>query len=127
MHFVARDGLLEAITVEEIKDSTSRDQEMKILMNAVTSRRKDFLTPELHQFNRVFKSLSVVDGIILKANKIVIPKKLRKRIVTAGHEGHQGFEKTKQLLRSKVWYPGIDNEAMIAKQQLTSKPGSHLL
>ena len=27
------------------------------------------------------------------------------------HEGHQGTVKTKQRLRSKVWWPGIDHEA----------------
>ena len=26
------------------------------------------------------------------------------------HEGHQGLVKTKQLIREKVWFPGIDKE-----------------
>jgi hypothetical protein len=27
-----------------------------------------------------------------------------------GHESHQGVAETKQLLREKVWWPGIDND-----------------
>ena len=30
--------------------------------------------------------------------------------MSAGHDGHQGLEKTKGFLRSKIWYPGIDKE-----------------
>ena len=26
------------------------------------------------------------------------------------HESHQGVAETKQLLREKVWWPGIDND-----------------
>ena len=46
----------------------------------------------------------------MKKDKIVIPIKLRKRIIAAGHDGHQGIVKTKMLLRSKVWYPGMDKD-----------------
>jgi transposase InsO family protein len=38
----------------------------------------------------------------------VIPQKLRQQIIDIAHEGHQGIVKTKQLLRQKVWFPGID-------------------
>ena len=29
-------------------------------------------------------------------------------MIQAGHDGHQGIVKTKQLLRSKYWWPGMD-------------------
>ena len=35
-------------------------------------------------------------------------KGLRSRVIEICHEGHMGIVKTKQLLRSKVWFPGID-------------------
>ena len=46
---------------------------------------------------------------MLKSSRIVVPQELRKRAVSIAHEGHQGIVKTKQLLRDKVWFPGIDN------------------
>ena len=37
-----------------------------------------------------------------------MPKALQRRVVNISHEGHQGIFKTKQLLRSAVWFPGMD-------------------
>nr|XP_039266286.1 uncharacterized protein K02A2.6-like [Styela clava] len=38
-------------------------------------------------------------------------KILRKRVLELAHEGHQGIVKTKNRLRSKVWWPNIDRDA----------------
>ena len=40
-----------------------------------------------------------------------MPQALRSRTLDIAHQGHQGIVKTKQLLRSKVWWPGIDKDA----------------
>lgn len=37
-----------------------------------------------------------------------MPISLQKRAIDFAHIGHQGIVKTKQLLRSKVWFPKID-------------------
>ena len=36
---------------------------------------------------------------------------LGKRVVSLEHEGHQGVVKTKERLRTKVWWPGMDRDA----------------
>ncbi len=38
----------------------------------------------------------------------MVPQQLRRRVLDICHEGHLGVVKSKQLLRSKVWFPGID-------------------
>ena len=48
------------------------------------------------------------EGIVLRNRRILIPKALRERIVILAHSGHQGISKTKALIRSRVWFPGID-------------------
>ena len=42
------------------------------------------------------------------AIRFSIPKSLQERVISICHEGHLGIVKTKQLLRSKVWFSGID-------------------
>ena len=39
----------------------------------------------------------------------MIPASLQSRTIQLAHEGHQGIQKTKSLIRSKVWFPGIDS------------------
>ena len=45
--------------------------------------------------------------MLLKKHKLCLPGTLRGRAIALAHKGHLGITKTK-LLRSKVWFPGID-------------------
>ena len=42
--------------------------------------------------------------------RLLIPRKLRERVLDLAHEGHQGLVKAKQRLRTKVWWAGIDKQ-----------------
>ena len=48
--------------------------------------------------------------MVLRGDRIVVPAKLRQRMVEIAHEGHQGLVRTKQLLRAHVWFPGMDSQ-----------------
>ena len=56
-------------------------------------------------------TVSDESDIVLRNGRIVVPTVLREKAVLLAHEGHQGLVKTKQLLREKVWFPGIDQLA----------------
>ena len=43
-----------------------------------------------------------IGQLILRGTRIIIPKKLRPRVLSLAHKGHQGIVGTKQKLRSKV-------------------------
>ena len=58
-------------------------------------------------------SVNSDENVILRDTRLVIPKSLQRQIVNIAHEGHQGVVKCKQLLREKVWFPGID--ALVTK------------
>ena len=49
--------------------------------------------------------------MIIRETRIVIPQSLRRRVVSLGHEEHQGVVKTKERLRTKVWWPVMDRDA----------------
>ena len=61
--------------------------------------------------NLVSHELACIGQVVLRGTRIVVPRKLRRRVLDLAHEGHQGIVKTKERLRSKVWWPGIDKEA----------------
>jgi hypothetical protein len=62
-------------------------------------------------YRSVRQELSVLGKLVICGTRLVIPKILQKKVPKWAHEGHQGIVKTKQRLRSKVWWPNIDKEA----------------
>jgi len=45
---------------------------------------------------------------VLRGTRIIIPSKMQPRTLALADEGHLGVVGTKQNLRSKVWWPGMD-------------------
>ena len=54
--------------------------------------------------------VSFGDNILLRDNRVVLPASLRERAIRIAHEGHQGITKTKAFLRSKIWFPGLNDQ-----------------
>ena len=55
--------------------------------------------------------LCVIGQLVLRGTHIIIPSKLKPRALALAHEGHLGVVGTKQNLRAKVWWPGMDKAA----------------
>ena len=56
--------------------------------------------------------------MIIAHNKLLekaLSSLLRKINVKTAHEGHLGIVKTKQPLKSKMWYPQIDRDIYFVK------------
>lgn len=49
------------------------------------------------------------DNILQRDNIIVMPTFLGYLAISLTHEGHQVLTKTKAFIRSKVWFPGIND------------------
>ena len=61
-------------------------------------------------YKAVRQELSILGKLVLRGTRLLIPCKLRSLVLELGHEGHQGVVKTKQRLRTKVWWPGINKQ-----------------
>ena len=103
------DSLPPAITLKEMAVATREDLELQGLTKAVASGGVK-VPVELRKYSKVLNEISVTEnGIVLRGSRIVVPEKLRSRVLKLAHGGHQGISKTKALIRSRVWFPGIDN------------------
>ena len=61
--------------------------------------------------------LSVVQNILLKASRNVIPSSMRLEILDKIHEGHQGIAKCRERDKNSVWWPGLSREIQDLVQQ----------
>ena len=66
--------------------------------------------PHLEEYERVKGDLSIVDGLLIYQDRIVVPTKQRTEVLEILHESHQGLEKCKENARSSVWWPGIGKD-----------------
>ena len=80
--------------------------------------------PDKHSVNDAMKpywssrgELTVVQNILLKGTRIVIPSSMRLQILDKIHEGHQGIAKCRERAKRSVWWPGLSREIQDLVQQ----------
>ena len=61
--------------------------------------------------------LTVVQSILLKGTRIVIPSSMQLEILDKIHEGHQGIAKCRERAKGSVWWPGLSREIQDLVQQ----------
>lgn len=108
VHFVASNATPNAVTTKELEDASREDEELQEVRRCIDTGR-------WYQCNKMYAAINfelcTVGELVLRGSRIIIPKKLRPRILTLAHEGHLGIVGTKQNLRTKVWWPGMEKEA----------------
>lgn len=103
-NFLLRHSLPQAISVEQVRESTKNDTVLQHVMDSLKFNKRIMYS----QFESVRHEFSVVREIVLRKNQIVLPADLQQRAITIAHKGHLGIVKTKQLLRTKIWFPSMD-------------------
>jgi len=66
--------------------------------------------PAIRSYWSFRNELSIEDGLILKAKRVVIPESLRKDILEDIHYSHQGNEKTKLRAKDSVYWNQINQD-----------------
>ena len=97
-----------ALTAQQVEQASRIDPELCNIRKCLESGQLDSLPKP---FLGVRHELTYVGCVVIRGTRIVPPASLRDRILELAHEGHQGIVKTKERLRTKVWWPGIDRQA----------------
>jgi hypothetical protein len=109
IRFVAKNAVPNAITIQQVEKESDKYPELsKVRSCILTDDQWDSVDVA---YRSVRQELSVLGKLVICGTRLVIPKILQKKVLKLAHEGHQGIVKTKQRLRSKVWWPNIDKEA----------------
>lgn len=69
---------------------------------------------ELTLYHDVRRELSIVDGLVLRTEGVVVSAKLTDTFIQLAHESHLGIVKTKQRIREKYWWLCLDKQVKTA-------------
>ena len=97
--------------LDQIKTETQVDEELQMLVRYINSgwpAKHSECTESVRKYFNFRDELSVVDGLILKGNRIVIPAKLWDNALSQLHQSHLGECKTILHARTCIFWPGIN-------------------
>ena len=98
-------------TAASIKEWTAKDKVLScVLRFLLTGWPEKKLDKEFQPYSSRKEELSVLDGCILWASRVVIPPPGQKLLLDELHETHPGKSKMKALARSYVWWPEIQTD-----------------
>lgn len=112
VNFIAQAAVPRKMQMIEIVEASKLDPEIAAVRKGLETANWTQLI-QLDASNNVYK-LSATEfcfagEILLRGTRIVMPKSLRQRTLELAHEGHPGMTVMKQRIRSKVWWPKIDD------------------
>ena len=93
-----------AVTLQEIKDATATDETLQNLARVITTQKWHEVGQDVGQYQQIKQELSVSNGVILRGTRIIVPGRLRQRVIMLAHSGHQGIVKTKRFINIKYKY-----------------------
>ena len=99
-------------TQEEWVKALEEDQVLQQVRTYVSTGwpREKNLSPVVQPYVKVADEISIEDGVLIRADKLIPPHMLRGKIIKQAHEGHLGSTFTKRRIRESFWWPRMDVE-----------------
>jgi hypothetical protein len=113
-------GRVRTSTMTEIRNETKNDAGLQELITVIRQGWPEHRAQVGHIVKPYFdyqEELAIIDDIIYKSNRVVVPKSMRSKALQMLHSGHQGIVRSKQLARDLLYWPGINKqvEDMVSK------------
>lgn len=94
---------------EETKQDEILPDLQKVILSGWRETRSQ-VSAKLQAFWKNRDELTVGHGLVLKGQKIIVPKPLREEMLERLHEGHLGINKTLMKARDLLFWPGMAAE-----------------
>jgi hypothetical protein len=99
--------------LNQLITATAADQELQKLADTVQHGwplRACKAPPEIRQYFPFKDELSIEHGLLMKGQKVIVPKSLHATYAKLLHEGHPGVDSTKRRARDIVYWPTMSKE-----------------
>ena len=107
-HIGMDEGIMKKIVSETSTDITMT--ELIRLTKQGWPNTTNEIMPTVKPYFTYKDELTVSDNVLLKGDRIVIPRKLQHEMLKVLHESHLGMVKTKQLAKESVFWPGMSSQ-----------------
>ena len=97
----------------EFQKATADDPTMQALRSVVLNGwpgNEEELPGNVREYWCYRDEISSVDGLLFKAEKLIVPQSMRKEMLDRIHESHQGIVKCKQRARDILFWPGMSSQ-----------------
>ena len=98
------------VSYDEMVRETRKDRILSVVYDCLLKGREFPQSTEFLPYQRVKDQLNIDKECVLKANRVIVPIKLKDKVMQMLHSEHMGFSKTKNLARFYVWWPKIDED-----------------
>ena len=98
-----------AIDFSEFTEKCKSDaliQELIRVIKAHWRTKSDILD---HTYYKLKDEFSIQGDLVLRDDRVVVPEAMQSKVISLGHEAHQGITKCKRYIRSFYWFKGMDS------------------
>ncbi|XP_014664331.1 PREDICTED: uncharacterized protein K02A2.6-like [Priapulus caudatus] len=99
--------------IPKMRKHTCEDEGLQALKSTIMTgwpECKAQLSPHVIPYFNLRDELTVVDGLIFRGERLVVPKAMRRDVKTDLHIGHSGVEATLRRAREYVYWPQMAQE-----------------
>ena len=109
--FIQFNPYMEAISVKDIIQETSKDETLIPLAKAVKKGYINKKDTKINHYQKFMEQLTIADNdLIMKRNKIILPEALIERAMSKAHQGsHPGITAMKRRLRAHFYFPKLSS------------------
>lgn len=99
----------ESLSLDDILEETRRDKTLRCLKKHLRRGYIPKNLDSLQPYRKFQDQLTIIDGIIYKKDRIILPQSLWKRAIDKAHQGgHPGMTNLKRRIRSHFWIPELN-------------------
>ena len=112
IHEISEITGFKSLTLQDIKEATIKDCQLTKLKTYIVDgfpKHKHECAEDIHSFFDYRESLTIMDGMVMKDKRIVIPESLHDDALKVLNRSHMGIVKTKEHASTGMVWPKIYN------------------